>query len=204
MARELGERVKLQSPVYRIDQSGDMVAVETLDKQTYTMHFNPELPPLRNQLINRVPMGSVIKCMVYYKENFWRKKGYCGSMVIEEEGAPIGLTLDDTKPDGTVPCIMGFILARKCRKLSGLTKEERLKEICEIYSRVLGSEEALHTQSCSCSGTASESLLSLERCCGSHSASCTLPARRRRQSGAATWRGPCRLEREPPERFCVR
>lgn len=82
-------------------------------------------------------MGSVIKCMVYYKENFWRKKGscifftfyyksndlvhdpvlssvvflyfigYCGSMVIEEEDAPIGLTLDDTKPDGSVPAIMG-------------------------------------------------------------------------------------------------
>uniref|UniRef100_A0AAQ5YD37 Amine oxidase n=1 Tax=Amphiprion ocellaris TaxID=80972 RepID=A0AAQ5YD37_AMPOC len=123
MAKELGDRVKLHSPVYRIDQSGDVVVVETLDKQTYTaryvivatppslnlkMHFKPELPPLRNQLINRVPMGSVIKCMVYYKENFWRKKGYCGTMVIEEEGAPIGLTLDDTKPDGTVPCIMGL------------------------------------------------------------------------------------------------
>ncbi|TMS06300.1 Amine oxidase [flavin-containing] [Larimichthys crocea] len=159
MAKELGDLVKLQSPVYRIDQSGDMVVVETVDKQTYKakyvivatppglnlkMHFNPELPPLRNQLIHRVPMGSVIKCMVYYKENFWRKKGYCGSMVIEEEGAPIGLTLDDTKPDGTVPAIMGFILARKCRKLSGLTKEERLRKICEIYSRVLGTEEALH------------------------------------------------------------
>ncbi|XP_008278175.1 amine oxidase [flavin-containing] [Stegastes partitus] len=159
MAKELGDRVKLQSPVYRIDQSGDMVVVETLDKQTYVakyvivatppglnmkMHFNPELPPLRNQLIQRVPMGSVIKCMVYYKKNFWREKGYCGSMVIEEEGAPIGLTLDDTKPDGTVPAIMGFILARKCRKLTSLSKEERLKRICEIYSKVLGSEEALH------------------------------------------------------------
>ncbi|KAF3694440.1 Amine oxidase [flavin-containing] [Channa argus] len=159
MAKELGDRVKLQSPVYRIDQTGDMVVVETVDKQTYMaryvivatppglnlkMHFSPELPPLRNQLVHRVPMGSVIKCMVYYKENFWRKKGYCGSMVIEEEGAPIGLTLDDTKPDGTVPAIMGFILARKCRKLCELTKEERLKRICEIYSRVLGSEEALH------------------------------------------------------------
>lgn len=33
--------------------------------------------------------------------------GYCGSMVIEEEGAPIGLTLDDTKPDGSAPAIMG-------------------------------------------------------------------------------------------------
>ncbi|KAK2840341.1 hypothetical protein Q5P01_014081 [Channa striata] len=159
MAKELGDRVKLQSPVYRIDQSGDMVVVETVDNQAYKaryvivatppglnlkMHFNPELPPLRNQLIHRVPMGSVIKCMVYYKENFWRKKGYCGSMVIEEEGAPIGLTLDDTKPDGTVPAIMGFILARKCRKLCELTKEERLKRICEIYSRVLGSQDALH------------------------------------------------------------
>uniref|UniRef100_A0A7N8XM83 Amine oxidase n=1 Tax=Mastacembelus armatus TaxID=205130 RepID=A0A7N8XM83_9TELE len=141
MARELGDRVKLQSPVYRIDQTGDTVVVETLDKQTYTakyvivavppslnlkMHFNPELPSLRNQLIHRVPMGSVIKCMVYYRENFWRKKGFCGSMVIEEEGSPIDLTLDDTKPDGTVPCIMG------------------LRRICEIYSRVLGSDEALH------------------------------------------------------------
>uniref|UniRef100_A0A7N8Y9I6 Amine oxidase n=1 Tax=Mastacembelus armatus TaxID=205130 RepID=A0A7N8Y9I6_9TELE len=159
MARELGDRVKLQSPVYRIDQTGDTVVVETLDKQTYTakyvivavppslnlkMHFNPELPSLRNQLIHRVPMGSVIKCMVYYRENFWRKKGFCGSMVIEEEGSPIDLTLDDTKPDGTVPCIMGFILARKCRKLSELTREERLRRICEIYSRVLGSDEALH------------------------------------------------------------
>ncbi|XP_077436379.1 amine oxidase [flavin-containing] [Vanacampus margaritifer] len=159
MARELGDRVKLQSPVCRIDQSGDMVVVETTDKQTYMakyvilaippclnqkIHFSPELPPLRNQLINRVPMGSVIKCMVYYKENFWRKKGLCGSMVIEEEGAPIGLTLDDTKPDGSVPAIMGFILARKCRKLCGLTKEERFKKICESFSRALDTEEALH------------------------------------------------------------
>lgn len=159
MAKELGDRVKLQSAVYRIDQSGDMVVVETVDKQIYKaryviiaippglnvkIHFNPELPPLRNQLIHRVPMGSVIKCMVYYKENFWRKKGYCGSMVIEEEGSPIGLTLDDTKPDGTVPAIMGFILASRCRELSHLTKEERLKRICEIFSKVLGTDEALH------------------------------------------------------------
>ncbi|XP_057709233.1 amine oxidase [flavin-containing] isoform X2 [Corythoichthys intestinalis] len=159
MARELGDRVKLQSPVFRIDQSGDMVLVETTDKQAYTakyvivatppalnlkMHFNPELPPLRNQLINRVPMGSVIKCMVYYKENFWRKMGFCGSMMIEEEGAPIGLTLDDTKPDGSVPAIMGFILARKSRRLCGLTKEERFKRICESFSKVMGTEKALH------------------------------------------------------------
>uniref|UniRef100_A0AAY4DU57 Amine oxidase n=1 Tax=Denticeps clupeoides TaxID=299321 RepID=A0AAY4DU57_9TELE len=159
MAKELGDRVKMKRAVYSIDQSKDLVEVKTLNDEVYKakyvivaippslnlkIHFNPEMPPLRNQLIHRVPMGSVIKCMMYYRENFWRKKGFCGTMVIEDEEAPIGLTLDDTKPDESVPCIMGFILSRKCRKLCELTKEERKRRICEIYSRVLGSQEALH------------------------------------------------------------
>ncbi|KAI6079505.1 Amine oxidase [flavin-containing] B [Aix galericulata] len=155
----LGSRVKLRKPVVRIDQSGENVVVETLDHELYEgkyvisaippalglkIHFNPPLPPMRNQLINRIPMGSVIKCIVYYKETFWRKKGYCGTMMIEDEDAAIGLTLDDTKPDGSFPAIIGFILARKCRRLTNLTKEERKTRLCELYAKVLGSEEALH------------------------------------------------------------
>ncbi|GAB0178324.1 amine oxidase B-like [Grus japonensis] len=155
----LGGRVKLRKPVVRIDQSGESVIVETLDHELYEgkyvisaippalglkIHFNPPLPPMRNQLINRIPMGSVIKCIVYYKETFWRKKGYCGTMIIEDEDAAIGLTLDDTKPDGSFPAIIGFILARKCRRLTSLTKEERKTRLCELYAKVLGSEEALH------------------------------------------------------------
>ncbi|NXS06675.1 AOFB oxidase, partial [Neodrepanis coruscans] len=90
MMEQLGGRVKLRKPVVRIDQSGENVVVETLDHELYEgkyvisaippalglkIHFNPPLPPMRNQLINRIPMGSVIKCIVYYKETFWRKKG---------------------------------------------------------------------------------------------------------------------------------
>lgn len=33
--------------------------------------------------------------------------GYCGSFIIEDEESPIGITIDDTKPDGTFPAIMG-------------------------------------------------------------------------------------------------
>uniref|UniRef100_A0A8C4MNW3 Monoamine oxidase B n=1 Tax=Equus asinus asinus TaxID=83772 RepID=A0A8C4MNW3_EQUAS len=88
------------------------------------IHFKPPLPMMRNQLITRVPLGSVIKCMVYYKEPFWRKKDYCGTMIIEGEEAPIAYTLDDTKPDGSYAAIMGFILSHKARKLARLTKEE--------------------------------------------------------------------------------
>lgn len=42
MARELGDLVKLNSPVYRIDQTGDMVVVETVDKQTYKVCISEE------------------------------------------------------------------------------------------------------------------------------------------------------------------
>ncbi|KAG9485617.1 hypothetical protein GDO78_008614 [Eleutherodactylus coqui] len=137
----LKDQVKLQRPVVRLDQTGENAIVETLNHEVYhskfvisaippvlttKIHFNPELPSLRNQLIHRLPMGSVIKCMVYYKEAFWRKMGCCGCMMIEDENTPIGFTLDDTKPDGSVPAIIGKI------------------KICEYYAKVMGTEEALH------------------------------------------------------------
>ncbi|ERE63682.1 amine oxidase [flavin-containing] B [Cricetulus griseus] len=68
---------------------------------------------------------------------------FCGTMIIEGEEAPIGYTLDDTKPDGTYAAIIGFILSHKARKLIRLTKEERLKKLCELYAKVLNSQEAL-------------------------------------------------------------
>uniref|UniRef100_A0A452FZL6 Amine oxidase n=1 Tax=Capra hircus TaxID=9925 RepID=A0A452FZL6_CAPHI len=129
----LGDRVKLERPVIHIDQTGENVLVETLNHELYEakyvisavppvlgmkIHFNPPLPMMRNQLITRVPLGSVIKSIVYYKEPFWRNMDYCGSMIIEGEEAPVAYTLDDTKPDGSYPAIIGFILAHKARKLA--------------------------------------------------------------------------------------
>ncbi|EAW59379.1 monoamine oxidase B, isoform CRA_b, partial [Homo sapiens] len=94
------------------------------------IHFNPPLPMMRNQMITRVPLGSVIKCIVYYKEPFWRKKDYCGTMIIDGEEAPVAYTLDDTKPEGNYAAIMG------------------LKKLCELYAKVLGSLEALEDLLC--------------------------------------------------------
>lgn len=155
----LGDRVKLRSPVTYVDQSSENITVETLNRELYEcryvisaipptltakIHFRPELPSERNQLIQRLPMGAVIKCMMYYKEAFWKKKDYCGCMIIEDEEAPISITLDDTKPDGSLPAIMGFILARKADRLAKVHKDIRKRKICELYAKVLGSQEALH------------------------------------------------------------
>ncbi|XP_077198982.1 amine oxidase [flavin-containing] A-like isoform X2 [Paroedura picta] len=156
---QLKGKVKLERPVIHIDQSGDNVIVETLNHEIYEasyvisaippilaikIHYKPELPTKRNQLIQRLPMGSVIKCMMYYKEAFWKKMDFCGCMMIEDEEAPISITLDDCKPDGSVPAIMGFILTRKAFRLASLSVEERKRKICELYAKVLGTEEALH------------------------------------------------------------
>ena len=39
------------------------------------IQFEPALPSVRTQLNQRMPMGSVIKCMVYYDRPYWKEKG---------------------------------------------------------------------------------------------------------------------------------
>uniref|UniRef100_A0A2K5XDP5 Amine oxidase n=1 Tax=Mandrillus leucophaeus TaxID=9568 RepID=A0A2K5XDP5_MANLE len=140
----LGDKVKLNQPVTHVDQSSDNIIIETLNHEHYEckyvinaipptltakIHFRPELPAERNQLIQRLPMGAIIKCMMYYKEAFWKKKDYCGCMIIEDEDAPISITLDDTKPDGSLPDLLYFLDVNFLLKQRYLHYEE--KNWCE-------------------------------------------------------------------------
>uniref|UniRef100_T1IN90 Amine oxidase n=1 Tax=Strigamia maritima TaxID=126957 RepID=T1IN90_STRMM len=159
IAAKLEGRVFLKKPVVGIKQSGGGVEITTLDGQKFKadfvisaippilllkIHFDPPFSALKNQLIQRVPMGSVIKCIIYYRRNFWREKGICGESMCEGDEFPLSITLDDTKPDGSEPAIMGFILANKARRMTQLTEDERKDAIAKSLVKVLGSEEALH------------------------------------------------------------
>lgn len=160
MAELLGDRVKLNSPVTSIAQSRSGVVVRTLDGKEYQgshvimamappmqmrVHYSPPLPPQRNQLMQRMPMGSVWKCLVYYKEAFWRKIGYSGSMLFTlSEDCPVVYTIDDTKPDGKYPAIIGFLPANKARCLVNRSPEERKQMIIKAYAAAMKTEEALH------------------------------------------------------------
>lgn len=162
IATKLGNRVLLNKPVCEIDQRGKTVIVSTLDGCEYEadyvilsippplqmkIHFIPTLPPLRNQMIQRIPMGSVYKIHVYYKRNFWREKGMCGaSLVVGSEEHPVAFTLDDTKPDGTLPAITGFIVADKARRLCDKTQEERKNLIIKSFAKIFNSPEALEPE----------------------------------------------------------
>ncbi|XP_022092083.1 amine oxidase [flavin-containing] B-like [Acanthaster planci] len=106
------------------------------------IYFQPPLPPLKSQMIQCLPMGSVIKTFMFYKRNFWRALDFNGS-VVGSEGPIVG-TFEDIKPDGSHPALMGFINGIKARTLCLLTKEERKKAICEYYAKAFGTDEALH------------------------------------------------------------
>nr|XP_042896241.1 amine oxidase [flavin-containing] [Parasteatoda tepidariorum] len=160
IAEKLGDAVIEESPVVGIDQSSkDVVTVKTLNGKEYKtkyvilalppvlqmkIHYTPELPSLRNQLIQRAPMGSVMKVVVYYSKPFWRSEGLCGSFSIDGGlDFPVNFTLDDTKPDDTFPAIIGFICSDKLRRLCQLSVEERKIMVAKSFAEVTGLQEFL-------------------------------------------------------------
>ncbi|KAF8784686.1 Amine oxidase [flavin-containing] [Argiope bruennichi] len=160
LAEKLGDSVVLtNNPVVALNQeSEDFVLVKTLQGKEYKakyvilacppaiqqkIHFSPQLPPLRNQLMQRMPMGSVIKVVIYYKTAFWRENGLCGAqLIVGGDEYPMYYSVDDTKPDGSFPALVGFITANKCRKIVNMTPEERKNAIARSLEEATGCPEA--------------------------------------------------------------
>ncbi|MGZ4802791.1 MAG: flavin monoamine oxidase family protein, partial [Acidimicrobiia bacterium] len=93
MAETLGDDVvRLNAPVRRIEQRGAVVTVLADGVLVSAGHvivaippvlsgridYDPPLPGYRDQLTQRVPAGSVIKCNVVYDTPFWRADGLTG------------------------------------------------------------------------------------------------------------------------------
>ncbi|XP_067659788.1 amine oxidase [flavin-containing] B-like [Haliotis asinina] len=156
MSDWLGADVHLNSPVTSVTQDGAGAIVQTVDgkvvKCKYVIsamplplisrvHFTPPLPGLKAQLIQRVPMGSIIKTNMFYSTPFWRELDLSG--MASSDTGPSAACFDDTKPDGSHASIMAFILADKCRSLSQLTKEERKQKLCQQFAELFKSKKFL-------------------------------------------------------------
>ena len=69
--------------------------------------YQPLLPFARDQLTQRYPMGTVIKCNVVYDEPFWRRDGLAGYANADTD--PVRLTFDNSPPDGGPGVLLAFI-----------------------------------------------------------------------------------------------
>ena len=152
LARRLGKRVRLRTPVRRIVQRKGSVEVQA-DGLTATaqrvvvaippnlagrIDYSPKLPSQREQLTQRLPMGSVIKVQAVYPKPFWREAGLNGQVV--SDAGPVQVTFDNSPPDGSRGVVMGFIEASTARRLDATSAEERRRLVLDNYAVYFGDQ----------------------------------------------------------------
>jgi len=157
MASQLGSRVVLSAPVRRIDQSSSGVAVHTDDfvatgqrvivaippTLAGRIFYDPPLPPLRDQLTQRMPQGSLMKFEAIYDKPFWRDEGLTGQVV--SETGPVKVTFDTSSQSGDLGIMMGFIGGHEARVWEGRSAEDRRSAALKQYAHFFG-DPALNPQ----------------------------------------------------------
>jgi len=137
LAENLGDRVHLSRPVRRIDHTADGVTV-LADGQlvvardvviaippvlTARIVYEPALPAMRDQLTQRVPAGSVIKCHAAYERPFWRDDGLTGQAT--NDRGPVKVVFDNSPPSGAPGVLLAFLEGAHARVLGRATAAER-------------------------------------------------------------------------------
>ncbi len=152
VAKALGSRVVLSSPVRRIDQRRRHVVVES-DRVQVTarycvvtappalagrIEYHPALPGRRDQLTQRMPMGSVLKCHALYDKPFWRDDGRTGQAT--SDTGPVKVTYDNSPPTGGKGVLLGFIEGEEARVWSRRSAAKRRAAVLAQFARWFGSE----------------------------------------------------------------
>lgn len=154
MAEDLGDRIVLDAPVRRIVDDGESVAVCGDDVEVQAAHaivaippalagridYRPGLPGWRDQLTQRMPQGSVIKCMAVYDEPFWRRDGLSGQVTSTE--GPVKVVFDNTPSTGGVGVLLGFLEGEQARALGRVPLEERRDAVLGCFTRFFGPRAA--------------------------------------------------------------
>ena len=150
MAEELGDRVVLESPVDSIRVEDDGVVAGDLRARRVIvalppalagrLAYEPALPTARDQLTQRVPMGSVIKCVAVYDEPFWRREGLSG--IATSLPGPVQVVFDNTPPNDSPGVLMGFLEGRDARILGPASEAERRHAVVGTFTRLFGDRAA--------------------------------------------------------------
>ena len=155
MAARLDDRVRLSSPVRRIEHGGHGVRVELRsgevvegDRVIVTLpptlagrlEYSPAMPSWRDQLTQRLPAGSVIKLHVVYDAPFWREDGLTGQAASDR--GPVKVTFDNTPPGGDPGIIVGFMEANDGRIWGRRSEAERRDAAVACLVRYFGPRAA--------------------------------------------------------------
>ncbi|MDG4860743.1 FAD-dependent oxidoreductase [Streptomyces sp. T-3] len=151
LAATLGDKVLLDAPVRSIAKAGERltvsadggvsvsarrVVVAVPPSLAARIEYDPLLPAARDQLSQRLPMGSVGKAVAVYDTPFWRAEGLNGQ-ALSDTGA-IRSTFDNSPQDGSYGALMGFIESDEMRKLNGASEAEVKAVVLANYAAFFG------------------------------------------------------------------
>ena len=150
LARRLGDIVALDAAVRRIEQRDDRVLVTsdrgavsakrvivaTPPATALAIDWFPFLPPKKMQLLQRMPMGQLMKADAVYKTPFWRKDGLTG-MGVSDNGA-VRVCFDNSPADGSVGVLLAFIGGSTWAEYGVKSLAARRTAVLEGLAKVVG------------------------------------------------------------------
>ncbi len=154
IARRLGRRVVLRSPVERIVQGPDGVTAHAPGLQVQAkraivaipptlagrIEYRPRLPAERDQLTQRLPQGTLIKVTAVYNRPFWRDAGLNGTAVSYR--GPANVTFDDSPRDGSAGVIFGFVGGDEARRHRRRSTAARRAAVLANFNTYFGPQAA--------------------------------------------------------------
>jgi monoamine oxidase len=150
VADELGDAVRLNSPVRTVTQRDDHVLVEAGELTVSARHvvstippelalevaFEPALPDDRVALYRGSIAGPESKTLVVYEEPFWRAAGFSGQT--SEPGSASETTIDSSPAAGTPGVIASFTFGPVAARVQKLDPVERRKAVLNALAARLG------------------------------------------------------------------
>ena len=146
LARPLADRLVLDSPVLRIvDEKKARVEVESkrlkvqarrvvvamMPSDTRRIAFASGLPPARRGLVEAWRGDLSIKVNAVYDVPFWRKNGLSGLGLSDRP--PIGITFDNSPPDGSRGVLLAFLTEADVPKEPDPRREAVLAGLAELF-----------------------------------------------------------------------
>jgi monoamine oxidase len=152
IAAELGERIRLGDPVFRICHSPEGITVETAQGRFAAQFavvampphlagriiYDPPMPPLRDQLTQRVPMGCCAKILVSYDRPFWRAHGLAGIGLGDCQW--LELLADSSDPETGIGVIATFVTGDRYRCWRSMSEGDRRAAVLSDLALYFGSE----------------------------------------------------------------
>ena len=148
-----GLQVVLGAPVRRIEQANGSATVVS-DKGTWkaknvvvaippplagAIDFRPGLPTEHRQLLQRSPMGALMKIEAVYDKPFWRDEGLSGAAVAVDDGGPCKVLFDNTPPEGSPGVLFGFCGGANWRRWAGRPVTQRKAAALQQFAHYTGS-----------------------------------------------------------------